>query len=283
MTIGLFAPLPLAIMIPFMAAQSFAMGEAFGKSFQFGKRKISSMSNEEFNKLTAEQVHAEVQADITKMIPHMKASFETMEKFQSDVVNSIIKGIAETIGNLGGALTTSTSASSFDVSGSASAPPITDIRQGGRTAKFNIDAIVNTIEGIENAAIAYMEWAGITDFQEAKRKVKELIAAKNAPPPFVRKRIPVPAYIPLAQRQQVSKSNPQPAYLIEINSNIANYRAQTKTLLAKFLSANSQSYSNAIKKAQTLNPLRKQLQIAQSLLADWIKKGRNYQVLLKNR
>ncbi len=104
MTIGLFAPLPLAIMIPFMAAQSFAMGEAFGKSFQYGKRKISSLTNEQFNKLTAEALHAEVQNDISKMIPHMKKSFDRMEKFQSEVVNSIIRGIAETIGNIGGAL-----------------------------------------------------------------------------------------------------------------------------------------------------------------------------------
>ncbi len=95
MTIGLFAPLPLAIMIPFMAAQSFAMGQAFGTSFQYGKRKISSMSNEEFNKLTAQQAHAEIQSDIRDMIPSMNQSFKTMEKFQSDVVLSILGGVVE--------------------------------------------------------------------------------------------------------------------------------------------------------------------------------------------
>ncbi len=109
MTIGFFAPLPLAIMIPFMAAQSFAMGEAFGKSFQYGKRKISSMSNDEFNKLDAEALQASIQVDIRKMIPSIKESFDRMESFQSDTINSLIKGIIQTVENIGGAFTPSSS------------------------------------------------------------------------------------------------------------------------------------------------------------------------------
>ncbi len=34
--IGFFAPLPLAMMMPFMAGQSMLMGDAFGKSYQYG-------------------------------------------------------------------------------------------------------------------------------------------------------------------------------------------------------------------------------------------------------
>ncbi len=89
--IGFFAPLPLAIMIPFMAAQSFAMGQAFGTSFQYGKRKISSMSNEDFNKYTAEQAHNDIQADIMAMIPSMNESFHRMETFQIDILVSMGK------------------------------------------------------------------------------------------------------------------------------------------------------------------------------------------------
>ncbi len=37
-----------------MATQSMVMGDAFGQAFQYGKRKISAMSNEEFNKTTME-------------------------------------------------------------------------------------------------------------------------------------------------------------------------------------------------------------------------------------
>ncbi len=47
-----FLPVPLPMMIPFMGAQSLVIGKMFGVGFQYGKRKISAMSNEEFNKLT---------------------------------------------------------------------------------------------------------------------------------------------------------------------------------------------------------------------------------------
>ncbi len=50
-----FAPLPLSIMAPFMAYQSAQMAFAFGFDYEKGKRTLKSMSNEEFNTLTAEQ------------------------------------------------------------------------------------------------------------------------------------------------------------------------------------------------------------------------------------
>ncbi len=88
--IGFFAPLPLAIMIPFMAAQSFAMGQAFGTSFQYGKRKISSMSNEEFNAVTPTSLHDDLQADVRAMIPSMNESFNRMERFQIEIIQSML-------------------------------------------------------------------------------------------------------------------------------------------------------------------------------------------------
>ncbi len=73
-----------------MAAQSFAMGHAFGTSFQYGKRKISSLTNEEFNALSATDLHGELQADIRAMIPNMNKSFQRMEQFQIDIINSMV-------------------------------------------------------------------------------------------------------------------------------------------------------------------------------------------------
>lgn len=55
-TIGGFAPLPLAVMIPFMASQSAALAYAFGINFEYGKRTVKSMSNETFNKLTPQDI-----------------------------------------------------------------------------------------------------------------------------------------------------------------------------------------------------------------------------------
>ncbi len=92
--IGFFAPLPLAIMIPFMAAQSFAMGHAFGTSFQYGKRKISSMTNEEFNVLNVTDLHNQLQADIRGMIPSMNESFHRMESFQIEIIQSMINTLS---------------------------------------------------------------------------------------------------------------------------------------------------------------------------------------------
>ncbi len=88
--LSLFAPLPLALMIPFMAAQSFAMGEAFGKGFQSGKRRISSMTNEQFNAKTQPQIFAETTADISAMIPSMKKQMTEFTFLQSDIIQELI-------------------------------------------------------------------------------------------------------------------------------------------------------------------------------------------------
>ncbi len=88
--LSLFAPLPLALMIPFMAAQSFAMGEAFGKGFQSGKRRISSMTNEQFNTKTQPQIFAETTADISAMIPSMKKQMTEFTFLQSDIIQELI-------------------------------------------------------------------------------------------------------------------------------------------------------------------------------------------------
>ncbi len=104
-------PLPLAIMIPFMAGQSFAMGEAFGKGFQYGKRRVSSMTNEEFNKSSGASMFKETTADIKQMIPSMKNSMHDFSLLQTDIIKELITyvgqlpkevlpTIAESVGNI---------------------------------------------------------------------------------------------------------------------------------------------------------------------------------------
>ncbi len=73
-----------------MAAQSFAMGEAFGKGFQSGKRRISSMTNEQFNSKTQPQIFAETTADISAMIPSMKKQMTEFTFLQSDIIQELI-------------------------------------------------------------------------------------------------------------------------------------------------------------------------------------------------
>ena len=100
-TLGLFAPLPLAMMIPFMATQSLAMGEAFGKSFQYGKRKISSMSNEEFNKLTPQMMMAEQTANIQSLIPQLTQQMKNSNDMQVEIFNQMKELIPAFLKSLG--------------------------------------------------------------------------------------------------------------------------------------------------------------------------------------
>ncbi len=74
--IGGFMPIPLAMMIPFMATQSMVMGDAFGRSFQYGKRRISAMTNEEFNAYSPTQIAEEIFAEYKQIIPKLGKSIE---------------------------------------------------------------------------------------------------------------------------------------------------------------------------------------------------------------
>jgi len=94
--IGFFAPLPLALMMPFMAGQSMMMGDAFGKAYQYGKRKISAMTNEEFNKLTTGDLGREILTDYTAIIPSMTQAIKQSTTFQSFIIHEL----AEIVKNL---------------------------------------------------------------------------------------------------------------------------------------------------------------------------------------
>ncbi len=89
--IGFFAPLPLAMMLPFMAGQSMIMGDAFGKAYQYGKRKISAMSNEEFNKMDANTLGRELIEDYTKIVPHLKVAVHQSLDFQKLIITELVK------------------------------------------------------------------------------------------------------------------------------------------------------------------------------------------------
>ncbi len=92
-----FMPLPLAIMIPFMGIQSGVMAQQFGMNFQYGKRKISAMSNEEFNKLTPEQMQADFSNQITGMIPTFEKSLQEMRPFQRMIFIEMIAAFKEAV------------------------------------------------------------------------------------------------------------------------------------------------------------------------------------------
>ncbi len=96
-TIGFFMPLPLAMMIPFMGIQSAVMAKQFGENFQYGKRRISAMSNEEFNKLTPAILQERANEELKAMIPTMEASITDMRDFQKFIVKEFLEMISDLI------------------------------------------------------------------------------------------------------------------------------------------------------------------------------------------
>ncbi len=90
-----FMPIPLAIMPPFMAYQSLVMGDAFGRAFQFGKRKISAMGNEEFNKLDIVTMFETISNEYTRMIPSVEKAMSQSVELQVSIVKELLRVIPE--------------------------------------------------------------------------------------------------------------------------------------------------------------------------------------------
>ncbi len=85
-----FLPVPLPMMIPFMGAQSLVIGKMFGEGFQYGKRKISAMPNEEFNKLTFEDMMSNAREELKASIPTINASLHDMDAMVETVIDIFI-------------------------------------------------------------------------------------------------------------------------------------------------------------------------------------------------
>lgn len=87
--IGFFAPLPLPMMIAFMGIQSAVMAEQFGTMFQYGKRRISAMSNEEFNDLVKnpKKMQEIFTNKLVDMIPEMERQIQAMGPMVNVVIH----------------------------------------------------------------------------------------------------------------------------------------------------------------------------------------------------
>ncbi len=98
--VGFFMPLPLPMMIPFMGIQSAIMAWQFGSNFQAGKRWISAMDNNTFNKLTPQTLMIENTNAIREMIPTMQDSLGMMTPLVKTVIIEFGKMITEAFGVL---------------------------------------------------------------------------------------------------------------------------------------------------------------------------------------
>ncbi len=93
-----FLPVPLPMMIPFMGAQSLVIGKMFGEGFQYGKRKISAMPNEEFNKLTFEAMMSNARSEMQASIPTMIQAMQDMKPMVTAVVHEFTNYLSLVIG-----------------------------------------------------------------------------------------------------------------------------------------------------------------------------------------
>jgi len=156
-----FLPIPLAMMIPFMGAQSLVLGKQFGEGFQYGKRKISAMSNEEFNKLTPAKLAQDNAEELKQMIPSMKGAITDMRSFQSFIVKELIETVKQLPGDIFGGIT-----GDLQTSTSFSKTPPTNVAYAG------------------SLGLPYAALAGITPgtklWQDTFDKItKELLEAAN--------------------------------------------------------------------------------------------------------
>ncbi len=98
--IGFFMPLPLPIMIPFMMWQSAAIAAGFGTYFQFAKRRVSAMSNEEFNKADPHQLVNSMYEDIVKSIPDSFAKVDSLTPVILQSMNVMLDQAVKWLGNV---------------------------------------------------------------------------------------------------------------------------------------------------------------------------------------
>ena len=80
-----------------MGIQSAVMAEQFGTMFQYGKRRISAMSNEEFNSLTFEKLQNRMTLQLEGMIPEMEKQIQAMAPLMKTIVREFAVYLNEAV------------------------------------------------------------------------------------------------------------------------------------------------------------------------------------------
>ncbi len=102
-----FTAIPNPQMLAFMPIQSYLMMYFAGSGWQYGKRKISAMTNEQFNKLTPEELLKQHSIELKNMLPTLDKTLDdvtplikTLVEQYGDFVREAIKAIPDAIGNI---------------------------------------------------------------------------------------------------------------------------------------------------------------------------------------
>ncbi len=126
-----FTAVPNPQMLSYMMSQSWIMMYAAGGAWQYGKRRISAMSNQEFNALTPINLLKEHTTMLREAIPSIQESLNDMtpliktlmEQF-GDFIHEALKAIPQTVSNILGTPTEfSNIPTTANMGGSGNLPP----------------------------------------------------------------------------------------------------------------------------------------------------------------
>ncbi len=84
-------------MLAFMGAQSYLMMYMAGAGWQFGKRKISAKSNEEFNALDVTSLYKQMTTELKESIPTIERSMNDMTQMVAPIIEQYGDFIREAI------------------------------------------------------------------------------------------------------------------------------------------------------------------------------------------
>ncbi len=103
-----FTAIPNPQMLAFMPIQSYLMMYFAGSGWQYGKRKISAMSNDEFNKLTPEQLLQQHSIELKNMLPTLEKSLNDVTPLvrilieqYGDFIKAALQAIPQAVSNAG--------------------------------------------------------------------------------------------------------------------------------------------------------------------------------------
>ncbi len=104
-----FTAIPNPQMLAFMPIQSYLMMYFAGSGWQYGKRKISAMSNEQFNKLTSEELLMQHSIELKNMLPTLERSLNDVTPLvrilieqYGDFIKEALKAIPQAVQNVTG-------------------------------------------------------------------------------------------------------------------------------------------------------------------------------------
>ncbi len=189
--VGFFMPLPLPIMIPFMMWQSAAIAAGFGTYFQFAKRRVSAMSNEEFNKADPHELVNSMYADIVKSIPDSFAKVDSLTPVILQSMNVMLDQAVKWLQNV----------ITGNITGTPSQPSLPS--GGGDVTPDTTELLSLTIQFISTMNDLSLE-ATIRNLSDYNQHTCDLLLAEQAR----RIRTAEPAFEPPSLEQQTTKITP---------------------------------------------------------------------------